>query len=272
MSAGNITTVGNSTIAGTLNVTGSATVGSLSTASAVNVYGNGALNVGGSSGTAVATISSEGKISAASIAGGTTSSTVTHVLRTSNSIICLNLLGGSESTTNTSMDHPSLKCRDIWSTGSIYASNYISASKIYHAVWNDITDAIEVQDDLDIEPGRVYCFDGENYHKSSKYAEKGIIGIHSDTAGDILGRKNRGKKELDIAIGGFVLAYVDKEYKPGTPLTCNSSGELTKARFMTRLLHSERVIATYWKNELDEMWGPRNSQIQVNGRKWVKIK
>lgn len=155
--------------------------------------------------------------------------------------------------------------------GGIYATGGISADRVFHAVWNDISDAIEVQDSLDVEPGYCYYFDGREYHKTDKYCQKGIVGIHSDTAGDILGRKGR-CKELDISIGGFVLAHVDKIYKPGTPLTSTKKGFLTKACLLSRLLHPERIVAIFWKDEPQEEWGPSSGRIKVNSRKWVKIK
>ena len=299
LTATNLSVAANSTVAGTLNVSGSATVGSLNAASTVNVYGNGSLDIG--TGTTAITISgSNGAITATTvfasigssttraniysstvnankISAGSTTSTLTHFLYTSTTTTCLSLTGGGQDTISSTASVNSgytyaldASGRNIKCAG-LYATGYISASRVYHAVWNDITDAIEVQEDLEVEPGYVYCFDGEKYYKSQKYAENGIVGIHSDTAGDVLGKKGR-QKELDIAIGGFVLAYVDREYKPGTPLTCTKDGKLIKANIFTRILHPERLRATFWKIEPYEKWGPEGLQVSVNGRMWVKIK
>ena len=147
----------------------------------------------------------------------------------------------------------------------------LSATKVYHAVWNDISDAIEVQDTLKTSPGYCYFFDGKEYHRTDKYCQKGIIGIHSDTAGSVLGRKGK-HKELDISVGGFVLAYVDKEYAPGTPLTSASNGRLTKMSLISRILHPERLVATYWKKETNKEWGDESHKVEVNGRHWVKVR
>lgn len=155
--------------------------------------------------------------------------------------------------------------------GGIVATSGITASKVYHAVWNDISDAIEVQDSLDVAPGFCYCFDGKEYHKTSKYCQKGVIGIHSDTAGDVLGKKGK-HKELDIAIGGFVLAHVDKEYAPGTPLTCSKDGTLSKMKRRHVAKYPERLVGTYWKPELEEEWGTEDHKVQVCGRHWIKVK
>lgn len=151
--------------------------------------------------------------------------------------------------------------------GGIYASNGICATKIFNAVWNDIADCITV--DCELESGYCYMFDGSHYSKTSKYADSRFIGIHSDTAGIYVGQK--GGNELHVAIGGFVLAHVDKEYSVGTPLTCTCDGKITKMKKLDALLRPHRIIGTYWKPEKDENWGPKGNQIKVDGRHWIKV-
>lgn len=148
--------------------------------------------------------------------------------------------------------------------GTIYASS------VYGAVWNDLSDSIPVNDDCELEHGYCYCFDGEKYFKSSKYMDKGIIGIHSDTYGFRMGNEE-GKKKMDVAVSGFVLAYVDKEYEPGTPLTCTENGYLTEIKKEDKIEYPERIVATYWKNEPADEWGSEDRKVKVNGRKWVKV-
>ena len=142
---------------------------------------------------------------------------------------------------------------------------------IWGAVANDYADSIEVNEGCELEPGRCYCTDGKTYHKSTKYKDRGFIGIHSDTYAFNTGKKGNGK-ELDIAVSGFVLAYVDKDYPTGTPLTCSKNGILTKMKWWDRILHPDRIAATYWKDETLEIWEPDTKAIKVNGRKWVKIR
>lgn len=146
-------------------------------------------------------------------------------------------------------------------------SGDIYGDYVYNAVWNDLADCIEVPDNLDLEDGKCYAFDGETYKLSSKYLEDGILGIHSDTAGFYIGNKE-GKKCLYIAIAGFVLAYVDKDYKPGTPLTCGENGNLTELKEDDLIGNAHKVIATYWKPEHSEYY----NTIKVNNRKWVKVR
>ena len=154
--------------------------------------------------------------------------------------------------------------KSIWTSGSI------QGSAVYNAVWNDITDRIPVDNDCELEYGKVYCFDGEHYYQSQEYCPAGLIGIHSDTGGFEMGAK--GVKELQCSVAGFVLAYVDKEYPVGTPLTATCCGYLTEISKKDKMEYPERIIATYWKNETADEWGSDSKKVKVNGRKWVKIK
>ena len=156
-------------------------------------------------------------------------------------------------------------------TGASRFVGAVSATKVYHAVWNDISDAIEVQNTLETLPGYCYYFDGIDYNRTTEYCQKGVIGIHSDTAGSVLGRKGK-CRELDISVGGFVLAYVDKHYESGTPLTSAPDGKLTKMKLLSRIFHPERLVATYWKPEMKAEWGDDTHKVKVDGRHWVKVK
>lgn len=157
------------------------------------------------------------------------------------------------------------------STGGIYAASGIKSNTgVYNAVWNDLADCIPVDDECKVEPGYCYCFDGEKYYKSTKYLDEGIIGIDSDTYGMNMGRKP-GLNQMDVAVAGFVLAYVDKEYKPGTPLTCTEDGYLTEIKKEDKTEYPERIVATYWKSEPADEWGSDSRRVKVNGRKWVKV-
>lgn len=157
------------------------------------------------------------------------------------------------------------------SAGGIYAASGIKSNTgVYNAVWNDLADCIPVDDECKVEPGYCYCFDGEKYYKSSKYLDEGIVGIDSDTYGMNMGRKP-GLNQMDVAVAGFVLAYVDKEYKPGTPLTCTENGYLTEIKKEDKIEYPERIVATYWKSEPADEWGSNSRKVKVNGRKWVKV-
>jgi hypothetical protein len=155
--------------------------------------------------------------------------------------------------------------------GGLVAEGGIKGSKVYNAVWNDLADCIPVNEEAIIEPGYCYCFDGEKYYKATKYLEKGIIGIESDTYGMHMGSKS-GVKQMDVAVSGFALAYVDKEYEPGTPLTCTENGYLTEIAKQDKIEYPERIVGTYWKPEKEEYWGSKKNKVRVKGRHWIRIK
>lgn len=151
----------------------------------------------------------------------------------------------------------------------------IVGDNIYNAVWNDMVDCIPVQEDLELEYGKCYCFDGERYYLSSKYLDDGIIGIHSDTAGFYVGSKSR--KCLEVAVAGFALVYVDRPYKPGTPLTCTENGYLTEIKEEDIEKNPHKIVGTFWKEEWEKWWGFKIPQcnehiVEINGRMWVKIR
>ena len=75
-------------------------------------------------------------------------------------------------------------------------------------------------------------------------------------------------KTIQTAVAGFALAYVDKIYPEGTPLTWSDDGKLTKCTVLKRVLHPERVIATFYKEEKQESW----HGVKVNNRHWVKVR
>ena len=155
-------------------------------------------------------------------------------------------------------------------SGGLGVAGDIYATAVHNAAWNDLADSIPVDEECKLEHGYCYCFDGEKYTKSSKYLDEGIIGIHSDTYGFKMGAEE-GKKKMDVAVAGFILAYVDKEYKPGTPLTCTENGYLTEIKREDKIEYPERIVATYWKSEPANEWGSDSRKVKVNGRKWVKV-
>ena len=160
------------------------------------------------------------------------------------------------------------RANDAWGD---WKKIWVEGDRITGAVFNDLVDAIPVGEGDILEAGYCYGFDGEHYTKTSEYMQKSYIGIHSDTYGFKMGHEED-KEKLNVAVSGFVLAYVDKEYEVGTPLTCTVDGCLTEIKLEDKIKYPERVAATYWKNEPNEEWGPEGDKIKVNGRKWVKVK
>lgn len=140
----------------------------------------------------------------------------------------------------------------------------ITGTQVRGAVFNDIADLLEIDEDIEVEYGKAYKRNKKyKVELTSKYGDI-PLGIASDTYGFLLGEK-KGKKQIPIAIGGWALAYIDKVYPFGTPLVATKNGYLTKAKNKTK---EYKIIAIFDRVEEKEFW----NGIEVDGRHWVKVK
>lgn len=192
------------------------------------------------------------------------------------SFVAVPELASSNSFTGTqtfvgSTDSTSTTTGTLIVSGGIGVQGNLYASKVCGANWNDLADCIEVPSSTELEYGRCYCFDGTKYFKSTKYLDDGIIGIHSDTAGFEMGKKES-RKQMRVGVAGFLLCYVDEEYPIGTPLTCGENGILTVLKEEDRAKNYHKMVGTFWKVEPNKKWGPEGKEVTVNGRMWVKVK
>jgi len=135
------------------------------------------------------------------------------------------------------------------------------ATKVYGAVWNDYADYWKAAPSELIVPGCIYIQTEAGLQLCRNRADKRVVGICSDTYGMAIGDK---KNSVPIAIGGFVLAHIDKEYPVGTLLVAKGI-QLTKAKWYEILL--QKPIAKYIKPEFKKIY----NKIDVNGRHWVKV-
>lgn len=144
---------------------------------------------------------------------------------------------------------------------------YLYATRVYNAVWNDIADFVNIDENTKVEYGKAYFrnVDGRVYKTRGK---KDIsLGIASDTYGFCGGEDSR-KRQMPIAVCGWVLAHVDGVYKAGTALIAGKDGVLTKARFLDKVFYPEKIVATFDRVEAKKMW----NGVAVEGRFWVKVK
>lgn len=146
----------------------------------------------------------------------------------------------------------------------------LRASKVWNAVWNDIADFQLLADKLEF--GRCYYDTKDGAMICNKRCQMSVIGIASDTFGYGVGAGANINREVPIAVAGWVLAYVDKEYECGTPLTNDEFGNLTAMTKQEKMEYPERIVGIYKRKEMDEFWGPEGQKIAVKGRHWVKIK
>lgn len=153
------------------------------------------------------------------------------------------------------------------SSSRLNYDGHFYATRVYNAVWNDIADFVDVREDTDIEFGKAYFrnTDGNVYKTRGK--KDVSFGIASDTYG-FCGGENSKKRQMPIAVCGWVLAHVDEIYKAGTALVASENGVLTKASLWDKLFYPEKIIATFDRVEIRNFW----NGVAVNGRYWVKVK
>ena len=145
----------------------------------------------------------------------------------------------------------------------------IKGTKVWNSVWNDIADYQLLDDDLIV--GKCY-FDTKLGAKLCRQrCQQSVIGIATDTFGFGVGRDQH-QKEVPIAVAGWVLAFVDKEYDCGVPLTNDENGILTEMTLEEKRNFPERLVAIYKKREIAEYWGDKDKKVAVNNRHWVKVK
>lgn len=144
---------------------------------------------------------------------------------------------------------------------------WLRTDYVVNAVWNDIADYLNVDEDLEIIYGRAYTRDPKTNKVRLAQKNEKVIGLASDTCGFQLG-KNDKEHQIPIALGGWILAYTDKNYKPGTLLKVGKKGILTKASKLDEIFNPSRIIASFDRVEKEETWHGK----VVDGRNWVKIK
>jgi len=134
------------------------------------------------------------------------------------------------------------------------AFSEIHGNKVYGAVGNDFADEIEGAPE-EVIYGRCYAVvPGGEIQETSKYAQKGTLGVASNTASFTARNEKIEGNKVPIAVGGFVLAYVDRDYIPGTALVSTRGGVLTKAGLLTKVFFPERIVGWFVKDP-GEFWG-----------------
>ena len=140
---------------------------------------------------------------------------------------------------------------------------YFYATRVYNAIYNDIVDFIDYDGEDEIEYGKVYKRNQNgDIVLTDKFADD-FLGIASDTYGFSMGVSSN--KQIPIAIGGFVLAYVDWVYSSGTPLIARENGILTK---WVEGIPEHKILAFFDRVETKQEW----NNIKVNGRYWVRVR
>ena len=147
-------------------------------------------------------------------------------------------------------------------TSSIYGFSYIKADN-----GNDFADFIYTKKPLSSSNVVLAVRrKGDNVVVADKVYF--VLGIYSDTYGMSVGSSAYGSNNsVPVAVAGFALAYVDKEYRPGTPLTVKSKGRLTQAGLFRRIFNKRSIAGYFDRKETNDLY----VSTHVNGRSWIKV-
>ena len=138
--------------------------------------------------------------------------------------------------------------------GGVVATNSFAAYKVYNAVWNDYAEAF----DFDVKAGKpdfgfVYKQTEKGLVKTNKRAEKGTIGVCSDSYGMLIGsadcyiweedeKFNKDKTKLPVALAGKVRPWVKEVIEIGDILVAGKNGFATKATLFDRVFRQDSII------------------------------
>ena len=147
-------------------------------------------------------------------------------------------------------------------TTNLMYNGYFWATRVYNAVYNDYADYWKARPGVDKKPGMCYSLNNKGLIITNKRADKACIGICSDTYGFATGQQY---KAIPISIGGFLLAYVDKEYESGSQLVPNKEGILTLATKKEIIMRLSICKYMFKEKKI------KTKGIKVNGRSWVKV-
>lgn len=173
---------------------------------------------------------------------------------------------------------------DISANISLYTSNHIFASgRVFNAVYNDIAEFRQLQTGNNIQYGRCYVQTENGIRLSNDRLEDGIIGICSDTYGQVLGLPDL--NSAPIALAGYVLAYISdgirnilkdkdlKSIKIGTPLTSGPDGTLTIMTKSEIINNPDKIVAKYIGSNANSYLRSscQDTLKNIENRHWVKV-
>lgn len=148
-------------------------------------------------------------------------------------------------------------------------AGYLTASRVYGAVWNDYAEYRICNEDF--KPGQVVCENNDDTLSIAKERLQPGANIVSDTFGFAIGETNEAK--CPIAISGRVLAYTyepRKEFQAGDAVCAAPNGTVSRMTREEIIQYPERIIGTVSSVPSYDTWGTGN--VKVDNRIWIKVK
>jgi len=147
-----------------------------------------------------------------------------------------------------------------------YDSHFWSG-RVHNAVYNDLAECWIRNENISCAYGMVAVQAKDGARISNKRAEKGTLGVISNTYGFILGDKDFNEdltksKKIPIGISGRVKVFCEKEYEIGDELVSSKNGLAIKASIFEKVFKRDRIIG-----RIDSII----ERIGDNTLAWIKI-
>jgi hypothetical protein len=134
-------------------------------------------------------------------------------------------------------------------SSSISPNSAFISGRVYNAVYNDLAECWERDHEYEgVEYGTVMVQTNHGIRPSARRAEKGTVGVVSNTYGFILGAEGYNDKDLNssaklpIAISGRVSVRLFGDAKIGDLLVSYRSGFAVKATWFEKVFKNDRIL------------------------------
>lgn len=159
------------------------------------------------------------------------------------------------------------------SGGRVYAVQenkglYVTSNGVLRgSAWNDFAEARKC---LSGKPGQVVCENGDGTLSLSERKLQILPHVISDTCGISIGATNElDESNLDIAVAGRVLVYVNCDVEIGDVLCADKDGYATVMDRHEISLYPDRILGIVSEIPTYTKW---NNKVDVDGRVWISIK
>jgi predicted small secreted protein len=135
----------------------------------------------------------------------------------------------------------------------LVVSGSFGAYKVFNAVWNDYAEGFEYsKKEKNLIPGMVYKQTKEGLMLTTKRAEKGTVGVYSDTAGMVMGsagciipeseEDQKDKTKIPVGLAGKVRVFIKEKIEIGDAFVSGKGGFATRASIFDKVFRSDRII------------------------------
>lgn len=155
--------------------------------------------------------------------------------------------GSNVDTTENTQSSDDMKLQ-IWGDGNLNTKGEITADKVWNAVWMDLAECWDKDNSYRFSYNIAVVQTKNGIKPSEKRAEKGSVGVISDTYGYVLNSGNfdpknfEGSKSLPIAIAGRVKVVYKGKIEIGEEVVSYKDGMVVRANIFEKIFKRERIL------------------------------